>query len=174
MPTANKKLRLDALAREQRFVDIPYGDNLSEYGMKNYIESFTTKLIHQQKKIHLLLTELILQELKLVYLFTLPKYKNVVTMSILCPGNQKSSHNIYNTKPKVEAGDVLKYLKTIDIKASWDDVTFLIKRFLHESPYFRVNNPMRWDWQEMYYESDDTHFESDDDIKLDTSIAIKV
>jgi hypothetical protein len=83
MPNTNKKLRLSALAREQKFVDLPEGANFSEHELKDYIESFTNKLIHQQKKIHMLLTDMILQELKIIYLFTLPKYKNVVTMSIL-------------------------------------------------------------------------------------------
>lgn len=49
MPNANKKLRLDALAREQQFVKIPKGTVLSEEKMKDYVEAFTDKLIHQQK-----------------------------------------------------------------------------------------------------------------------------
>jgi hypothetical protein len=49
MPNANKHLRLDALAREQKFVDVPYEDRLNEGKMKKYVEDFTEKLIHQQK-----------------------------------------------------------------------------------------------------------------------------
>lgn len=65
MPNTNKKLRLDALAREQQFVPIPKEERLSDEKMKLYVEAFTDKLIHQQKKIHLIITNLLIQELKL-------------------------------------------------------------------------------------------------------------
>ena len=103
---------------------------------------------------------MLIQELKVVHLFNQPKYKNVVTMSILSPGNQKSLQTVYNTKHKIEARDVQKYLKSIQVEAKWDDVQFLIRRFLYESPYFRVKNPLRWDWKDT--DSDETHFESVD------------
>jgi hypothetical protein len=49
MPTRNKRLRLNALEREQHFVDVPYAERLDEDRMKKYVEEFTHELIHKQK-----------------------------------------------------------------------------------------------------------------------------
>lgn len=155
------KLRLEACSREQKFVDVPNAERLSENKVKKYVEVFTDQLVHRQKKIHLLLTNMFIQELKLIHLFQLPKYNLVVTSSLLSPGHQKSLPTLYNAKHKVEARDILKYLKSLGLKANWDEVEFLIRRFLYESPFFRVPNPLRWDWKD-YQEtgSTETHCES--------------
>lgn len=50
----------------------------------------------------------------------------------------------------------------LGVNASWDDVQFLVKRFLYDSRHFRVNNPLRWDWKQIPNDSEDTHFESID------------
>lgn len=49
MPNNNKTLRLKALAREQLFVNPPIEDRLDESRVKSYVESFTSRLIQQQK-----------------------------------------------------------------------------------------------------------------------------
>lgn len=154
---------MDALSREQRFIDVPKTEQMDEGRMKQYVEVFTDKLIHQQKKIHLLLTNMFIQELKVVHLFQREKYHIVVTTSILNAGNQKSLPTLYNAKPKVEARDVLKYLQNLGVEASWNEVDFLIRRFLFESPYFRVPRPLKWDWKDhRHTESEETHFDSMD------------
>uniref|UniRef100_A0A7S3KU66 Uncharacterized protein n=1 Tax=Euplotes crassus TaxID=5936 RepID=A0A7S3KU66_EUPCR len=157
------KLRMDALSREQRFVDVPKAERMDEGRIKQYVELFTDKLIHQQKKIHLLLTNMFIQELKIIHLFHMEKYQIVVTTSILNIGSQKSLPTTYNAMHKIEARDVLKYLKSIGVQASWNEVDFLIRRFLFESPYFRVPRPLRWGSKDnQNTESDETHFESVD------------
>lgn len=118
-----------------------------------------------RNKIHLLLTELLIQELKVVHLFSQDKYKDVVTLSILLPGNQVSLQTPHNVKHKVEARDWYNYLRKLGVQTTWDDVQFLIRRFLYESNFFRVKNPLRWDWKELACDSEDTHFESFDDIR---------
>ena len=55
---------------------------------------------------------------------------------------------------------MLKYLNSLGLKPSWDEVEFLIRRFLYESEYFRNVNPLRWDWKDYNMDSDDTHYES--------------
>lgn len=161
MPNVNKKLRMDALAREQKFVDVPQAERLTEERIQKYVELFTEKLIHQQKKIHLIVTDMFIQEMKLIHLFQQDVYKVVVTTSILNPGNQKSQPTFYNAKHKVNSRDVLKYLQSLGLKATWDEVDFLIRRFLYESEYFQVPRPLRWDWNDFQHtDTDDTHFES--------------
>ena len=49
MPNSNKKLRLDALARDQHFINFPKNQGMTESQLKEYVEVFTEKLIHQQK-----------------------------------------------------------------------------------------------------------------------------
>lgn len=96
------------------------------------------------------------------HLFSMPKYKNVVSISILAPNNQKSLQNVYNSKHKIESRDWYNYLQKLGVDATWDDVQFLIRRFLYDSKYFRVKNALRWDWKEPHDDSEDTHFESVD------------
>ena len=149
---------MEALSREQKFVDVPKVELISENKIRKYVEVFTDKLIHKQKKIHLLITNMLIQQLKIIHLFHLPKYSTVVTTSIINPGAQDSLPTIYNAKHKVEARDILKYLQSLGLKATWNEVEFLIRRFLYESPYFRVVNPLRWDWKDYQgMESDDTY-----------------
>jgi hypothetical protein len=50
----------------------------------------------------------------------------------------------------------------LGVNATWDDVQFLVKRFLYDSRYFKVSNPLRWDWKEPPNDTEDTHFESID------------
>jgi len=110
----------------------------------------------------MLLTSILIQELKIVHLFRMQKYKDVVTVSFLRSGNQKSLQSTHNTKHKVESRDCFNYLLKIGVEVTRDDVEFLIKRFLYDSPHFKVKNPLRWDWKDNGYDSEDTHFESVD------------
>lgn len=81
--------------------------------------------------------------------------------SLILNANRGSLQNAQNTKHKIEARDIYNYLTDLGVKPKWDDVQFLIRRFLYESPDFRVNNPLRWDYRENT-ETDDTHCESTD------------
>jgi len=49
MPSANKRLRLSVLGREQQFVSVPTKELTSEERTKQYVEEFTNKMIHKQK-----------------------------------------------------------------------------------------------------------------------------
>lgn len=66
MPSVNKHLRLKAIAREQMFV---------HSSSNEFVELFTEQLIHKQIKIHLLITDLFLQEIKLQKLLKMKKFK---------------------------------------------------------------------------------------------------
>lgn len=115
MPNNNKSLRLKALAREQRFVEPEPRDRENEDKIKKYVEAFTEKLIQQQKKIHLLLTDLFIQEIKLMSLLQDPRYKAFISLPFMTKGKQLSgeSKSISNAKSKFEQNEINSYLKYI-------------------------------------------------------------
>ena len=67
MPNVNKRLRLQALSREQKFIDPQLMEKrlITDQQIKNYAEVFTERLIHRQSKIHSTIKILFLQGLKL-------------------------------------------------------------------------------------------------------------
>ena len=117
MPNNNKTLRLKALAREQQFIDPLIREKDDEEKIKKYVESFTAKLIQQQKKIHLLLTDLFIQEIKLISLLRDPKYKVVVTVPFISGSKPvdrygfETNNAVGNTKIKFEQNEINSFLK---------------------------------------------------------------
>lgn len=134
MPNNNKALRLKALAREQRFVEPMLRDKEDEEKIKKYVESFTEKLIQQQKKIHLLLTDLFIQEIKLISILEDPRYKAVIGLPFMHRGNPLSQNELISdkktvstAKSKYEQNEIHNYLKYLS-KCKYYSI-FIIKYF---------------------------------------------